>query len=110
MDITYINDLNNIISKLYDDFNLSESSLTKVEYDKFKLISIKSLGGDHVLQSNNHITKIFFILTMVNGKIEVEYQHIKTMLPAPIDILSDTTIIKIYADSGTATITDRIIL
>ena len=80
------------------------------EYDKFKLISIKSLGGDHVLQSNNHITKIFFILTMVNGKIEVEYQHIKTMLPAPIDILSDTTIIKIYADSGTATISDRVIL
>ena len=80
------------------------------EYDKFKLISIISLGGEHALQSNNHITKFFFILTMVNEKMEVEYQHIKTILPAPIDILSDTTLIKTYANSGTATISDRIIL
>ena len=79
-------------------------------YDIFKLISITSLGGEHVFRSNNHITKIFFILTLFGETMDVEYQHIKVILPAPMNILSDTKILITDADSETINISGRLIL
>ena len=77
-------------------------------YDKFKLISITTVGGEHVFRTNNHITKIFFILTMVREKLEVEYQHIKVILPAPMNILSDKKILVTDADSEIINISGRL--
>jgi hypothetical protein len=79
-------------------------------YDLFKLISITSVGGEHVFRTNNHITRIFFILTMTDGKMDVEYQHIKVILPAPMNILSDTKILVTDVDSETINISGRLIV
>ena len=79
-------------------------------YDKNKLISITTVGGQHVFRSNNHTTKIFFILNIVGEKMEIEYQHIKVILPAPMNILSDTKILVTDADSETVNISGRLIL
>ena len=79
-------------------------------YDKFKLISVTTVGGQHAFRTNNHITKIFFILTMFGEKMDVEYQHIKVILPAPMNILSDTKILVTDADSETINISGRLIL
>ena len=47
---------------------------------------------------------------MVGEKMEVEYQHIKAILPAPMNILSDTKILITDADSETINISGRLIL
>jgi hypothetical protein len=47
---------------------------------------------------------------MVGEKMDVEYQHIKVILPAPMNILSDTKILVTYADSATMNVSGRLIL
>jgi hypothetical protein len=80
------------------------------EYDKFKLSSKYSIAGEHVFKENNHITKTLFVLIFLNGKMSIQYQRLKTILPYPIGILSDTKLVSTHADTGVINISDRLIL
>jgi hypothetical protein len=79
-------------------------------YDKSKLITCVSLAGEHIFRNNNHISKTFFISECINGKLEIEYQGYKPILPSPFNYLSDTKILINDAYSETINISDRLIL
>jgi hypothetical protein len=87
-----------------------ENIYDPIVYEKFKLIQLYSLAGEHNFRSNNHISKIFFISECINGKLEVIYQSFKYILPSPFNILSDTKILFTVADTETINISDRLIL
>lgn len=79
-------------------------------YDKFKIISIYSLAGEHIFRLNNHISKTFYISECINAKLEIEYQSFKSILPSPFNILSDNKILITDAELETINISDRLIL
>ena len=79
-------------------------------YEKFKIISCVSVGGEHMFIKNNHISKTFFITEYINGKLDIEYQSLKPIIPSPFNILSDKKILLTVSHSETINVLDKIIV
>jgi hypothetical protein len=79
-------------------------------YDESRLVTTVSLAGEHIFRTNNHISKTFFISECIKGKLEIEYQSYKTILPSPYNALNDKKILITDANSETINISDRLIL
>lgn len=101
---------NFFVSTICDIMKNSGNIYDADEYDKFKLVSKYSIAGEHAFKENNHITKVFFVLIFSNGKMNITYQQLKTIIPYPMGILSDKKFISSNATSGVINISDRLIL
>ena len=78
-------------------------------YDKFKLTTITSVSGEHIMFENNHITKIFYILKFIDRGMFIQYQGFKSIVPSPIAGLTYEKIVSAIANPVQITISDRII-
>ena len=78
-------------------------------YDKFKIATITSVSGEHVMFDNNHITKIFYILKFIDREMFIQYQGFKSIVPAPIAALTYEKIVSVTANPQRLSISDRII-
>ena len=77
-------------------------------YDKFKLITITSVSGDHTFLNNNHATKIFYVLKFIDHEMTIDYQGFKNIVPAPISALIYDKFLSVNSNPTILTISDRI--
>lgn len=76
----------NIKKMIDNNYDLNNTQ----HYDSFQGDTVTSIGGEHTIQQNHHITKTFYVLRInKEKKFEILYDSYNNIYPAPFSGISD---------------------